>query len=137
VRAKRSLLGIILCAIGIIGSFWVEFVQGNLPCKLCLIIRYSLASTGAIFVISLFYEKIKMLSIFPTIPAIMADIVLIINETKIGKQEICEGNICQTPEFLGVKTSIWALIIILSLIFLSVYEIKEELAKIKRKNSLK
>jgi disulfide bond formation protein DsbB len=124
-----------LCATGILGSFWVEFVQGNLPCKLCLIIRYSLASTGAIFVISLFYEKIKMLSIFPTIPAIMADIVLIINETKIGKQEICEENICQTPEFLGVRTSIWALIIILSLIFLSVYEIKEEFAKIKRKNS--
>jgi disulfide bond formation protein DsbB len=135
VRAKRSLLGIILCATGILGSFWVELVQGNLPCKLCLIIRYSLASAGAIFIISLFYEKIKMLSIFPTIPAIMADIVLIINERKIGKQGICEGNICQTPEFLGVKTSIWALIIILSLIFLSVYEIKEEFAKIKRENS--
>jgi disulfide bond formation protein DsbB len=135
VRAKRTLLGIILCATGIFGSFWVELVQGNLPCKLCLIIRYSLASAGAIFIISLFYEKIKMLSIFPTIPAIMADIVLIINERKIGKQGICEGNICQTPEFLGVKTSIWALIIILSLIFLSVYEIKEEFAKIKRENS--
>jgi disulfide bond formation protein DsbB len=134
VRTKRSLLGIILCATGILGSFWVEFVQGNLPCKLCLIIRYSLASTGVIFVISLFYEKIKMLSIFPTIPAIISDIVLIINETKIDKRGICEGNICQTPEFLGVKTSIWALIIILSLIFLSVYEIKEEFVKIKRKN---
>ncbi len=78
-----------------------------------------------------------MLSPFPLIPAIMADIVLIINETKIGKQGICEGNICQTPEFLGIKTSIWALAIILLLISLSLYEIKGRFAKIIREKPQK
>ncbi len=136
-KVKRTLLEIILCLIGVAGSFWVEFVQGEMPCKLCLIIRYSLVCTGAIFIISLFYEKIKMLSPFPLIPAIMADIVLIINETKIGKQGICEGNICQTPEFLGIKTSIWALAIILLLISLSLYEIKGRFAKIIREKPQK
>lgn len=136
-KVKRTLLEIILCVIGVGGSFWVEFVQGEIPCKLCLIIRYSLAITGAVFIISLFYEKIKMLSPFPLIPAIMSDIVLIINETKIGKQGICEGNICQTPEFLGIRASIWALAIILPLIFLSLYEIKERLAKIRKEKSQK
>jgi disulfide bond formation protein DsbB len=133
VKIKWTLLEIILCLIGVAGSFWVEFVQGEMPCRLCLIIRYSLASAGTIFIIGLSYEKIKMLSIFPLIPSIMADIVLIINEMKIGKQGICEGNICQTPEFLGVRTSIWALAIILPLIFLSLYEIKKGFAKIKIK----
>lgn len=38
------------------------------------------------------------------------------------KNYVCEGDVCQTPEFLGIRLSIWAMMILSAILFLFVFD---------------
>lgn len=102
-----------LSLLSIGGSFYTEF-HNSPPCFLCLTIRYSVIAIFLISLVSLFLEKIKFTLILPIAIAFWADLKLI-NQEFFKESQICEGNVCQTPEFFGIRLSIWALLILSSI----------------------
>lgn len=121
----RKILAIFLCIAGVSGSFYVQIFQGENPCKLCLIIRYSLITTLIAFLISFFVQKFSVFTLFSILPATVSDIFLIISEqNQMNNSILCQPNSCYTPEFLGIRMSIWAISVIIPLIAISLLEIK-------------
>ncbi len=116
-RATAITVGII----GIIGSFYIEKIQGEIPCKLCLIIRYSIILFTIAAILSTLYLPVIFAGLISLIPGILSDINLIISENSTNHTGFCgeqQGvqQVCSTPEFLGIKTSVWGLVI-LSILF--------------------
>ncbi|GBD03484.1 Disulfide bond formation protein B [bacterium HR19] len=121
----RKILAVFMCVAGIAGSFYVQIFQGENPCKLCLIIRYSLITTLIAFLISFFVQKFSVFALFSVLPAIVSDIFLIISEHReMSNPVLCQPNSCHTPEFFGIKMSIWAISVIIPIIAISLLEIK-------------
>lgn len=111
-----KVFGILLGIAGFIGSLWVEFGEGEMPCPFCLTIRYSLLAVSLLLIGSFFFKKLLYLSLIPIITALVADVILISNEMSSHAIEagLCgQENICKTPQFLGINLSIWAIMFII------------------------
>lgn len=125
---KTILLIILLSFLSVAGSFYTEFYKYP-PCSLCLTIRYSMIAILLIALLSILSRKIKFILILPITISLWADLKLIKHEMLSSESNLCEGNICQTPEFLGIRLSIWALLIILSIITILLLDIIRKLKK--------
>lgn len=125
---KTTLLIIFLSLLSIVGSFYTEFYILP-PCSLCITIRYSMIGIFLIALLSLFSKKIKFILILPIAISLWADLKLIKQEIFSSERNVCEGNICQTPELLGIRLSIWAFLIILSIIAILLFDIIRKLKK--------
>lgn len=121
----RRILVIFLSVLSIFGSFYVELFQ-TLPCNFCLIIRYSVVAVLILSSLSLILEKIFLLNILPIGIAFWADMKLISGEFF---SQTCEQNTCFTPEFLGIRMSIWALIVLSAFSIILLLELKESLKR--------
>lgn len=116
----RMIAILFLSLAGIFGSVYTEIFQ-SAPCNFCLIIRYSVIAISFISFLSLFWKQLSFLMIVPISVALWADYKIISAEFFSGNY-VCEGEICQTPEFLGIRLSIWAIMILSAILFLFVFD---------------
>jgi len=120
-------LVVFLSLTGIIGSFSLS-ASGEIPCPYCLIARYSLIVIFLLSLIALFLKKdlfyigTALLSILP----IVASSILVYNDYFVqGGTEICYSENssvhCTSPVVFGIHVSLYALLIGLAVLFLSLF----------------
>ncbi len=130
-RKGTRFITLALASVGFLGSLYIELFQNQNPCHFCLVIRYSMLSIFLISLVGIFSKYIFYFSLLPIAVAGYADAKLIALERNIDIG-ICTGVVCETPIFLGVRLSVWAMFIITS-IFLALFgDILSELLRIRK-----
>ncbi len=120
-----KILILVFSLIGITGSFSLS-ASGEIPCPYCLIARYSLVIILLLSLLALFLKKnpiyigTAIISILP----IVASSILVYNDYFVqGGTEICYSENsdvhCTSPLVFGIHVSLYALLISLAILFLS------------------
>lgn len=120
-KNPRILLISFLSLCGLFGSIYTEVFR-IAPCPLCLIIRYSMVAILLVSAVSLFVRKLMFIMPIPIITAFVADIILLQRETQ-PQNNLCGELICEDPRFLGIRLSVWAIILLASISFLFILEV--------------
>jgi disulfide bond formation protein DsbB len=125
--AVAKILLILLSLTGITGSFSLS-ASGEVPCPYCLIARYSILAILILSIVAILLKKnsvyigTTLISILP----IVASSILVYNDYFVqGGTEICYSENssvhCTSPVVLGIHVSLYALLIGIAILFLSLF----------------